>query len=72
MLDIACKRCERIGRLSVDRLIQQHGAAFGIPELLQMLTRTCVKRQSISAYDLCGVHCPQLPGLFLPRDTGQV
>jgi hypothetical protein len=53
----------------MDRLIQQHGSAFGIPELLQMLTATCVKRTSISAYDLCGVRCPQLSGLYLPRDT---
>jgi hypothetical protein len=65
MLDIACSRCKRVGRLSMDRLIQQHGAAFGIPELLLMAT--CEKRQSVSAYDLCGVHCPQLPKLFIPR-----
>jgi hypothetical protein len=69
MLDIACKRCDRAGRLSVDRLIQQHGTAFGIPELLQVLTATCEKRTSLSTYDICGVHCPQLRGLYLPGDT---
>jgi hypothetical protein len=34
--------------------------------MLRTLSADCPKRQSVSAYDLCGVHCPELPALFLP------
>ena len=27
---------------------------------LRLLSKDCVKRASVSAYDLCGVHCPEL------------
>jgi hypothetical protein len=32
--------------------------------LLRLLSDDCPKRQSLSAYDLCGVHCPDLPTFF--------
>jgi len=31
MLDIACHRCERSGRVSLTRLIEEHGADTGFP-----------------------------------------
>ena len=31
MLEVACSRCERRGRLRVARLIEQHGADLGCP-----------------------------------------
>src|SRR4051794_23783956 len=40
MLGIACRRCPRPGRLRVDRLIEQHGAAMGLPELGDVLRAT--------------------------------
>ena len=33
MLDIACHRCERHGRVSLSRLIEEHGADTGLPDL---------------------------------------
>jgi hypothetical protein len=48
-------------------LIARHGAAFGIPALLRLLSKDCPKRKSITVYDLCGVHCPQLPSFFLGK-----
>ena len=33
MLDIACHRCERRGRVSLARLIEEHGADTGLPDL---------------------------------------
>jgi hypothetical protein len=49
---------------SLDTLIARHGPGFGIPELLRRLSDDCPKRQSLSAYDLCGVHCPDLPHIL--------
>src|SRR5437868_1376599 len=33
MLDVACHRCERRGRVSLARLIEEHGADTGSPDL---------------------------------------
>ena len=33
LLEIACKRCERHGRVSLARLIEEHGADTGLPDL---------------------------------------
>jgi hypothetical protein len=33
--------------------------------LLRLLSDDCPKRQPITVYDLCGVHCPDLPKFFL-------
>ena len=30
-LEIACRRCDRHGRMRVDRLIAEHGAEIGLP-----------------------------------------
>jgi hypothetical protein len=51
---------------SLDTLIAKHGRQFGIPDLLRLLSADCPKRQSVSAYDLCGVHCPELTNYFHP------
>jgi hypothetical protein len=65
ILNVACSRCERAGRYQVENLIAEHGRWFGVPALLALLSVDCPKRQSVSAYDLCGIHCPELPALFL-------
>lgn len=49
----------------MDRLIEQHGRSFTVPDLRRLLAVDCPKRVSVSAYDLCGAHCPDLPRLFL-------
>jgi len=64
VLIVACSRCDRAGRYRLDRLIARHGAGFGIPRLL---VDDCQKRASVDAYDRCGVHCPELPSLFLRK-----
>jgi hypothetical protein len=65
VLAVACTRCERAGRYNLDTLIRRHGKGFGIPRLLRLLSADCPKRKSIRVYDLCGVHCPELPRFFL-------
>jgi hypothetical protein len=63
-LYVACARCERVGQYSLDTLIAQRGPGFGIPMLLRELSDDCPKRKSVAAYDLCGVHCPELSVRF--------
>ena len=31
MLEVACHRCDREGRINVERLIEEHGADTGFP-----------------------------------------
>jgi hypothetical protein len=64
VLVVACSRCDRAGRYNLDTLIALHGPGFGIPELLHLVSKDCPKRQSLSAYDICGVHCPELSTYF--------
>lgn len=65
VLVVACTRCDRAGRYRLDTLIAQHSPHLGIPALLRMLSADCPKRQSVSTYDLCGIHCPDLAALFV-------
>jgi hypothetical protein len=69
VLALACNRCGRAGRYPLETLIARHGAGYGIPALLGLLSADCPKRASVSAYDLCGVHCPELPALFMRRQA---
>jgi hypothetical protein len=66
-LAVACSRCDRAGRYRLDTLIARHGMDCGLPMLLGLLSADCPKRASVSAYDLCGIHCPELPALFIGR-----
>jgi hypothetical protein len=63
-LAVTCSRCDQAGRYSLDTLIDHHGPGFGIPALLRLLSDDCPKGKSVSAYDLCGVHCPDLSTFF--------
>jgi hypothetical protein len=65
----ACSRCNRVERHPVAILIKRHGRYFTVPELLHDLSHGCVKRGSVDQPDLCGVHCPDLPALFISRPT---
>jgi hypothetical protein len=60
MLEIACSRCERRGRLRVARLIEQYGADMRLPELRYILAADCPRVVADKVYDRCGVHYPQL------------
>ena len=62
MLEIACSRCDRAGRLRLDRLLAQHGADIGLPDLRTVLPHDCPRIGSITI-DRCGVHFLRLPRL---------
>ena len=68
-LEVRCSRCDRRGRLRLDRLIAQHGAAFPAPELRHLLAGDCPSRDA-SIHERCQVHFPNLVGAFAPREEG--
>jgi hypothetical protein len=66
MLDVACFRCERRGRLSMAKLIERHGTGARLTDLREVLAGDCPWIGATSIHDRCGVHYPQLPSLFVP------
>ena len=60
MLEVACSRCERRGRLNVARLIERHGADARLPDLRVILAGDCPRSSAVSVHERCGVHYPQL------------
>ena len=72
-LVITCGRCDRAGRYPVATLIEKHGQKHTIPTLLRTLSADCPKHTSLAAiYDTCGLHCPDLPKLFMPAGAERV
>ena len=67
MLEVACHRCERRGRLRIERLIAEHGT--GVLDLCAIIAADCprMRNPSTSIYERCGVHFPELPRWFLRR-----
>jgi hypothetical protein len=64
-----CKVCGRSGSRNLDKLIEEHGPDFSIPELLRLVSADCPKRSGTGQiHDVCGAHCPGLPALFMARD----
>ncbi len=59
MLEVACSRYERRGRLHVARLIEQHGD-MRLPELRYILAGDCPRAEAASISDRCSVYYPQL------------
>jgi hypothetical protein len=60
MLEVACARCERRGRLSIAKLIDRHGAGAKLPDLRTVLASDCPRVRATSIYERCGVLYPQL------------
>lgn len=52
-LEISCQKCERVGDYSLLSLLEQHGAACELPNLLVYLSRNCPKRAG-PRLDRCG------------------
>jgi hypothetical protein len=60
MLEVACSRCGRRGRLRVAKLIERYGMDARLPELREILAGDCPRVGAASAYERRGVHYPQL------------
>ena len=65
-LDIACSSCARSGRISVARLVREHGLDTPVCDTWANVNHDCPKRDAHGIYDRCRVHCPTLAALFTP------
>ena len=59
-LDIACTRCDRRGRLRLNRLLVQHGADMPMPTLGRLLAADCPRLIAGRMHDVCGWRFPSL------------
>jgi hypothetical protein len=65
MLEVACKRCGRHGRLSIARLIAEHGIEdYGDLRWLIAHDSPRMRDPSVSIYERRGVMFPELPKWF--------
>jgi hypothetical protein len=62
-LDVRCRRCPRRGWVKLDKLIAEHGADIGLPDLAVRLATGCPRANATSSADRCSVHFPQLRDL---------
>jgi hypothetical protein len=62
MLEIRCSRCDRVGQIRLDKLIDQYGATTLLPDLGTMLAADCANAQAHD-YAKCDVFYPQLGGM---------
>ena len=63
-LDIACSSCPRCGRISVARIVQEHGLDAPVCDTWSNVNHDCPKRDAQGIYDRCRVHSPPLAALF--------
>ena len=61
ILEIECLDCERFGRYRITRLIEQHGADFGLPHLREILAADCPRLRSASIYERCAARITKPP-----------
>ena len=63
MLEVSCNRCDRRGRLSIARLLAEHGHALPGPELRRIIAHDCPRMIAGKIPDVCGIHFPQMVAL---------
>jgi hypothetical protein len=68
-IEIACRVCDRHGKLHTERLVQQHGPEMPMPELFRLLAADCPRLGGPNQNQRCDVHCPTLSEIFwsVPR-----
>jgi hypothetical protein len=69
MLEIRCGRCERHGRLSVRRLLIEHGPNADLGAIMRGLTGDCPRHDEQQIQNRCDPYCPDLTRLFLGRGS---
>jgi hypothetical protein len=67
VLRVACRKCDRAGRYSVEGLIERHGADAGLPDWKDTITADCPLRAQPAVWNLCGAHFPDLLALYPPN-----
>ena len=61
-LDIACSRCARKGRVSMARMVREHGLNAPVWHVWRDLNHDCPNREG-SPYERCSLHSSTLIGL---------
>jgi hypothetical protein len=64
VLRVACTRCDRKGRYSVAKLIEEYGRKGNMMKWREMLNADCPKRDSTGLHNRCDLKCPDLPKVF--------
>jgi hypothetical protein len=59
-LEVQCTRCSRRGRYRLARLIAEHGADTGLPELGSRLSADRPNAKAHAMHERCSVEFPQL------------
>jgi hypothetical protein len=54
-LDVACSRCDRRGRLSVARLIEQHGPSTTLRDAVAGINAECPIREAHGVMERCDI-----------------
>jgi hypothetical protein len=70
MIEIRCGRCDRAGRLSVARLLGEHGPDAAMGHVLHVLVGDCPKQDSGQIQNRCDPYCPDLVRLLRPPEAG--
>ena len=60
MLRVMCTKCDREGRYSVRRLIEDHGRDVHVIDWLAMVTANCTRKNSGYMADQCEACCSTL------------
>ena len=60
LLEVRCGHCSRNGRLSIDKLIDEHGSSMTLPDLRDILVGDCEHKDARSMNVRCQVFYPQL------------
>ena len=69
-LEIACRRCDRHGRMRIAKLIAEHGAEIGLPDVAVRLATGCPNARAADPAMRCFVCFPQLVAAALnPRNS---
>jgi hypothetical protein len=63
MVEVSCNRCERRGRLSIARLLAEHGPELPGTELRRIIAADCPRMIAGKIPDVCGIDFPQISRL---------
>jgi len=64
VLEVACLRCDRRGRLHTIQLLSELNPDLRIPELREIVAGDCPRMVAGKINDLCGVYFPGVPRAF--------
>ena len=70
IVEIRCGRCERHGRLSVARLLAEHGPDAAMGHVLHAQVGDCPNKDSGQIQNRCDPYCPDLAQLFRTPEAG--